>query len=79
MKKSIILAVVILLITLGWLASGQIGKVSAQDENIETIIKSEPDSADENTNTSATEENANIIKVETKIFTAQKIDQSIVI
>ena len=79
MKKSIILAVVILLITLGWLASGQIGKVSAQDESIETEIKSELASADENNNTSVTEENANIIKVETKIFIAQKIDQSIVI
>jgi len=79
MKKSIILAVVILLITLGWLASGQIGKVSAQDESIETEIKSELASADENNNTSITEENANIIKVETKIFIAQKIDQSIVI
>ena len=79
MKKSIILAVVILLITLGWLASGQIGKVSAQDESIETEIKSELASADENNNTSITEENANIIKVETKIFIAQQIDQSIVI
>ena len=79
MKKSIILAFVILLVTLGWLASGQIGKVSAQDENIETIIKSEPDSADENTNTFVKEENVNIIKVETKIFTAQEIDQSIII
>ena len=79
MKKSIILAFVILLITLGWLASGQIGKVSAQDENIVTGIKSELASADENTNTFVKEENANIIKVETKILTAQKIDQSIVI
>ena len=32
MKKSIIFAVLILLFTIGWFASGQIGKVSAQDE-----------------------------------------------
>ena len=78
MKKSIILASVILFITLGWLASGQIGKVRAQDESIKTEINSEQDTT-ENNNASDTGENANIIKVETKIFTAQKIDQSIVI
>ena len=79
MKKSIILATTILLATLGWLASGQIGKVNAQDENIKIEINSELVPEDENTDLSFKEENANIIKVETKIFIAQKIDQSIII
>ena len=78
MNKSIILAIVILLITLGWLASGQIGKVNAQDENINTEVNSELVN-DEDADTSDKEENANIIKVETKIFISQEIDQSIVI
>jgi multidrug efflux system membrane fusion protein len=78
MNKSIILAIVILLITLGWLASGQIGKVNAQDENINTEVNSEL-VYDEDADTSDKEENANIIKVETKIFISQEIDQSIVI
>ena len=34
MKKSIVLSFIILLITVGWLASGQFGKVNANDEKI---------------------------------------------
>ena len=81
MKKSIILASSILLITLGWLASGQIGNVNAQDESIKVEKNTELLNEDEGKSTDNLnkEENANIIKVETKIFIAQQIDQSIVI
>ena len=34
MKKSIVFAFIILLITVGWLASGQFGQVNAEDEKI---------------------------------------------
>ena len=34
MKKSIIFAILIFLITIGWLGSGQIGKVNAQDKEL---------------------------------------------
>ena len=34
MKKSIIFAILILLITVGWLGSGQIGKVNAKDKEL---------------------------------------------
>ena len=81
MKKSIILASGILLITLGWLASGQIGNVSAQDESVKVEKSAELLNEDEgiSADNSNKEENDNIIKVETKIFIAQQIDQSIVI
>ena len=39
MKKSIIFAFVILLTTIGWLGSGQIGKVKAQNEETITVSK----------------------------------------
>jgi len=81
MKKSIYLASAILLITVGWLASGQIGNVNAQDESIKVekdakLLNKEEDKSSDNSNNG---ENANIIKVETKIFNVQQIDQSIVI
>ena len=81
MKKSIYLASAILLITIGWLASGQIGNVNAQDESIKIekdakLLNKEEDKSSDNSNNG---ENANIIKVETKIFNVQQIDQSIVI
>jgi multidrug efflux system membrane fusion protein len=81
MKKSIYLASAILLITIGWLASGQIGNVNAQDESIKVekdakLLNKEEDKSSDNSNNG---KNANIIKVETKIFNVQQIDQSIVI
>ncbi len=72
MKKSIIFAFLILCITIGWFASGQIGKVKAEDEkkveyqNNEII--SDNDSSDEK-----------VIKVETKSFSSEQIDQSIIL
>ena len=72
MKKSVILAFLILAVTVGWLASGQIGNVNANDDN---DTQSQVDSIqDINENT---QEDLNTIKVETKKFIAEQIDQSI--
>ena len=76
MKKSIIFAFVILLTTVGWLGSGQINKVNAQND--ETISVSENELSEINSN-AIEESNLNIIKVETKNFKAEQIDQSIII
>jgi len=75
MKKSIFLAFFILLVTVGWLASGQVGNLKAQDKdtskqtNLSEEVKIKKDEV----------ENINIIKVETKTFIAEQIDQSIFI
>ena len=75
MKKSIVFAFIILFITVGWLASGQFGQVSANDKkNTENKTNINQEVQVENT-----EEDLNIIKVETLIFRAEQIDQSIVI
>ena len=76
MKKSIIFAFVILLTTIGWLGSGQIGKVKAQNEETITVSKNELSEINSNT---IEENDLNIIKVETKNFKAEQIDQSIII
>ena len=73
MKKSILLAFFILLITVGWLASGQFGKVNAKDEKKDAksnLITQTKDVKDIKVNS---------FKVETKIFKAEKIDQSIIL
>ena len=76
MNKSILFAFFILIITIGWLGSGQLGQVNAQDEketanssNIEINTENEINENDK----------TNIIKVETKIFNAEQIDQSIIL
>ena len=75
MKKSIVFAFIILFITVGWLASGQFGQVNANDKkNTENETNINQEVQVENT-----EEDLNIIKVETLIFRADQIDQSIVI
>ena len=75
MKKSVVFAFIILLITVGWLASGQLGQVNAEDEKInQNKTKKNQEVQVENN-----EENLNIIKVETLVFIAEQIDQSIVI
>ena len=75
MKKSIVFAFIILFITVGWLASGQFGQVNANDKkNTENKTNINQEVQVENT-----EEDLNIIKVETLIFRAEQIDQSIVI
>ena len=48
MKKSIFFAIFVLLITAGWLASGQLGKVKADDDE-NSKINSYDDSNDEKT------------------------------
>ena len=72
MKKSVILSFLILAITVGWLASGQIGNVNANDENVTQPKIDQIQKTDENI-----QEDLNIIKVETKIFIAEQIDESI--
>ena len=76
MKKSIIFAFLILLVTIGWLGSGQFSKVNAENENkVETNLNDEL-----NTDNEIDENNLdNIIKVETRISSAEKIDQLIVL
>ena len=75
MKKSIIFALFILFLTLGWLASGQFGKVNAKNENTEVLVKPE----DYNEINKEQDNIQNIIKVETKIFSSEQIDQSIIL
>ena len=73
MKKSIIFAILILLITVSWLGSGQIGKVNAKDKELPKNETNEIILDDVN------ETEANVIKVETKKFIAEQIDQSIIL
>ena len=70
MKSSVIIAILIFIAVIGWIGSGQITNVSAQDEetNRETQNVS-LDSQEEITDES--------FSVETKIFTSSLIDQSI--
>ena len=79
MKKSLIFASLILILTLGWLASGQLGKVDANDENLNKKKNITNNALDTNNSEKKTieEDNSNNIKVETKIYNAEKIDQSI--
>jgi len=79
MKKSVILAIIILLLTLGWFASGKIGNFKVQDEGTKEEINSELVFLNKDSEEFNKEENRNIIKVETEIFIAQQIDQSIII
>ena len=69
MKRSIIIAAAIFLLVVGWIGSGQITKVKAQDEDSETNIgleeKKEDVLIDDNT------------KVEIKKYKFSQIDQSI--
>ena len=72
MKKSVIFAFFIFLATIGWLLSGQIGSVNAEDDN-KKIFESSEDTNDEN----VINQSENILKVETQIFISEQIDQSI--
>ena len=75
MKKSIFFAFIILLITIGWFSSGQIGKVKAQDENKSNKI----DLSNENSNLEKNNEEINLVKIETQTLISEQIDQSILI
>ena len=72
MKKSIFIAAFILLLVVGWIGSGQLTKVNAQDDKSQKIVLN--NSATEKINT---EDNGN--KVEIKEFKFSQIDQSIVL
>tara|TARA_B100000029_G_scaffold207707_1_gene205501 strand:+ start:531 stop:1784 length:1254 start_codon:yes stop_codon:yes gene_type:complete len=81
MKKSIIFAFIIFLLTIGWLASGQFGKVIANEES-EKILINEDSSTDYSSSDSSqnNDENfENTIKVESKLFVSEQIDQSILL
>ena len=66
MKKSIIFAFVIFFITLGWLISGQIGSITAQDEDInKNLANSKNKILNDNVQ-------KNIVKIDTKEFHAIK-------
>ena len=85
MKSSRIFALLIFLATIGWLASGQIFKVSADNnDNQEVGMANNDNSNIEDQDNSYNEENFlestndnNTIKVETDIFRSEQIDQSI--
>ena len=72
MKKSIYFAFLIFLITAAWLVSGQFDKFKTQNNK-------NPDNSNTLTDVSDAALDINAIKVETRIFAAQEIDQSIVI
>ena len=76
MKRSIIVAFLILAGVVGWLVSGQITSVNAQDEaNSNTTINNETNTYKSTDNT--TDNEKLVFSVETKIFKASLIDQSI--
>ena len=74
MKKSVIFAILILLLTFGWLASGQLGKAKIKNDNSKAEI--DIDIVEINSNE---KDITNNIKVETRVYIAKKIDQSIIL
>ena len=74
MKRSIIVAFIILVVVVGWVVSGQFTNVEAQDESSDYSSKSNTSSSYSNNNVE-TEKVA--FSVETQIFTSSIIDQSI--
>ena len=76
MKRSIIVAFLILAGVVGWLGSGQITNVNAQDEaNSNTTENKDTNSYKSDDNSNENEEL--VFSVETKVFIANLIDQSI--
>ena len=76
MKRSIIVAFLILAGVVGWLGSGQITNVNAQDEaNSNTTENKDTNSYKSDNNSNENEEL--VFSVETKVFKANLIDQSI--
>ena len=74
MRKSIIFAFLILFATFGWLATGQINSTDNNAENNSEYL--EPKNLeDSDLNSISTD----LMKVESKIFNASKIDQSIIL
>ena len=76
MKRSIIVAFLILAGVVGWLVSGQITSVNAQDEAKSNEAKSKETNTYKSTD-NATDNEDLVFSVETKIFKANLIDQSI--
>ncbi|MDC0192234.1 efflux RND transporter periplasmic adaptor subunit [Alphaproteobacteria bacterium] len=76
MKRSIIVAFLILAGVVGWLASGQITSVNAQDEAKSNEAKNKETNTYKSTD-NVTDNEDLVFSVETKIFKANLIDQSI--
>ena len=76
MKRSIIVAFLILAGVIGWLISGQITNVNAQDETNTNSQESNESTTYETTDISNKDEEI-VFSVETKIFNSSLIDQSI--
>ena len=76
MKRSIIVAFLILAGVVGWLGSGQITNVNAQDEANSNTTKNKETNTYESDDSSNENEEL-VFSVETKIFKASLIDQSI--
>ena len=72
MKKSIYFAFLILFLTIGWLASGQLINVSANDDDNQPVNSTSVETKISNLNDSE-DLSENIIKVEIKNFKAQQI------
>ena len=72
MKKSIYFAFLILFLTIGWLASGQLINVSANDDDNQPVNSTSVETKISNLNDSE-DLSKNIIKVEIKNFKAQQI------
>ena len=77
MKSSIIIAVFILLAVIGWIGSGQIINVKAQDESSKSTEQTQPEEKIILNNQNIDESELN--KVEVRNFTFNQIDQSIVL
>ena len=80
MKRSIIVAFLILACVVGWLLSGQITSVNAQDEAKSNETKNKETNtykSTDNTTDNTTDNEELVFSVETKIFKANLIDQSI--
>ena len=76
MKSSRIIALFISLAVIGWIGSGQLTNVKAQDESSESTEQTQ--SEEENTiNNQNTDDSYELNKVEVKNFTFNQIDQSI--
>ena len=76
MKKSVILAFLILIAAVGWLGSGQITNVNAQDEKKSDSPKNNETTDNEIIDSSSEIEEV-VFSVETKVFNSSLIDQSI--
>ncbi|MBD1147584.1 efflux RND transporter periplasmic adaptor subunit [Pelagibacterales bacterium SAG-MED31] len=78
MKKSILIATLILFLVVGWIGSGQFSNnVIAKDENTEQVSDTQNSYSKDSENNKSNESNDFTFSVETKNFNSSLIDQSI--